>query len=117
MGGDYAQRIRGEAHVWNSETVSTLQHAVRGNAQDKYKEYARLINEQNEKLKTLRGLFRIKSADEMGSTPVSIDEVETAKDIVKRFATGAMSFGSISREAHTTLGHCHEPHWRQVQHR
>ncbi len=103
VGGDYAQRIRGEAHVWTSETVSSLQHAVRGNSQDKYREYAKLINEQNEKLKTLRGLFRIKTAEEMGKKPVSIDEVETAKDIVKRFATGAMSFGSISREAHTTL--------------
>ncbi len=103
VGGDYAQRIRGEAHVWTSETVSSLQHAVRGNSQDKYKEYARLINEQSEKLKTLRGLFRIKSAEEMGKTPVSIDEVDSAKDIVRRFATGAMSYGSISREAHTTL--------------
>jgi glutamate synthase (NADPH) large chain len=103
VGGDYAQRIRGEAHVWTSETVSTLQHAVRGNSQDKYKEYARLINEQNEKLKTLRGLFRIKSAEEMGKAPIAIEEVESAKDIVRRFATGAMSFGSISREAHTTL--------------
>jgi glutamate synthase (NADPH) large chain len=103
VGGDYAQRIRGEAHVWTSETVSSLQHAVRGNSQDKYKEYARLINEQSEKLKTLRGLFRIKSAEEMGKAPVAIDQVESAKDIVRRFATGAMSFGSISREAHTTL--------------
>jgi glutamate synthase (NADPH) large chain len=103
VGGDYAQRIRGEAHVWNAETVSTLQHAVRGNSQDKYKEYARLINEQNEKLKTLRGLFRIKSAEEMGKASINIDEVIAAKDIVKRFATGAMSYGSISREAHTTL--------------
>jgi glutamate synthase (NADPH) large chain len=103
VGGDYAQRIRGEAHVWTSETVSSLQHAVRGNSQDKYKEYARLINEQSEKLKTLRGLFRIKSAEEMGKAPVAIDKVESAKDIVRRFATGAMSFGSISREAHTTL--------------
>jgi glutamate synthase (NADPH) large chain len=103
VGGDYAQRIRGEAHVWNSETVSTLQHAVRGNSQDKYREYAKLINEQNEKLKTLRGLFRIKTAEEMGKKPVALDTVETAKDIVKRFATGAMSYGSISREAHTTL--------------
>jgi glutamate synthase (NADPH) large chain len=103
VGGDYAQRIRGEAHVWNAETVSTLQHAVRGNSSDKYKEYARLINEQNEKLKTLRGLFRIKSAEEMGKSSINIDEVVAAKDIVKRFATGAMSYGSISREAHTTL--------------
>jgi glutamate synthase (NADPH) large chain len=103
VGGDYAQRIRGEAHVWTSETVSSLQHAVRGNSQDKYREYAQLINEQSERLKTLRGLFRIKTAEEMGRKPVAIEQVETAKDIVKRFATGAMSFGSISREAHTTL--------------
>jgi glutamate synthase (NADPH) large chain len=103
VGGDYAQRSRGEAHVWTSETVSTLQHAVRGNSSDKYKEYARLINEQNDKLKTLRGLFRIKSAEEMGRKVISVDDVEPAKDIVKRFSTGAMSFGSISREAHTTL--------------
>ncbi len=103
VGGDYAQRMRGEAHVWTSETVSSLQHAVRGNSSDKYKEYARLINEQNEKLKTLRGLFRIKSAEEMGRKEISMDHVEPAKDIVRRFATGAMSYGSISREAHTTL--------------
>jgi glutamate synthase (NADPH) large chain len=103
VGGDYAQRIRGEAHVWTSETVSSLQHAVRGNSQDKYREYAKLINEQSEKLKTLRGLFRIKTADEMGRKSVPLEQVESAKDIVKRFATGAMSFGSISREAHTTL--------------
>jgi glutamate synthase (NADPH/NADH) large chain len=103
VGGDYAQRMRGEAHVWTAETVSSLQHAVRGNSLDKYKEYARHINEQNERLKTIRGLFRIKSAEEMGRHPIQIEEVEAAKDIVKRFATGAMSYGSISREAHTTL--------------
>lgn len=103
VGGDYAQRMRGEAHVWTAETVSSLQHAVRGNSLDKYKEYARHINEQNERLKTIRGLFRIKSAEEMGKHPIAIEEVEPAKDIVKRFATGAMSYGSISREAHTTL--------------
>jgi len=103
IGGDYAQRMRGEAHVWTAETVSSLQHAVRGNSSDKYKEYARHINEQNERLKTIRGLFRIKSAEEMGKHPISMDDVEPAKDIVKRFATGAMSYGSISREAHTTL--------------
>jgi glutamate synthase (NADPH) large chain len=103
VGGEYAQRMRGEAHVWTSETVSSLQHAVRGNSQDKYREFARLVNDQNERLKTLRGLFRLKSADEMGKQPVSIDEVESAADIVRRFSTGAMSYGSISREAHTTL--------------
>ncbi|MGL4591021.1 MAG: glutamate synthase-related protein, partial [Aestuariivirga sp.] len=103
VGGEYAQRIRGEAHVWNAETVSNLQHAVRGNSKDKYLAYARLINEQSERLKTMRGLFRIRSAEEMGRKPVPLEEVEPAAAIVKRFATGAMSFGSISREAHTTL--------------
>ncbi|MGL4496666.1 MAG: glutamate synthase large subunit [Beijerinckiaceae bacterium] len=103
VGGEYAYRTRGEAHVWTSETVSLLQHAVRGNAQDKYRDYARIINEQEERLTTLRGLFRIKTAKEIGRMPVPIEEVEPAKELVKRFATGAMSFGSISREAHETL--------------
>ena len=103
VGGEYAQRIRGEAHVWTAETVSSLQHAVRGNSQDKYRTFAKLVNEQSERLRTMRGLFRIKTAEEMGRKPVSVDEVEPAVSIVKRFATGAMSFGSISREAHTTL--------------
>ena len=83
--------------------VASLQHAVRGNLPDKYAEFAAAINEQNEQLLTLRGLFRIRGADEDGRKPVPLDEVEPAADIVKRFATGAMSFGSISREAHTTL--------------
>ena len=103
IGGEYAFRIRGEAHVWTSETVSTLQHAVRGNSYEKYRAFARLINEQSERFLTIRGLFRIKSAEEDGRKPVPIEEVEPAKEIVKRFSTGAMSFGSISREAHTTL--------------
>ena len=103
VGGEYAFRLRGEAHAWSPQSVSLLQHAVRGNAQDKYREYAKLLNEQNEHLLTIRGLFRIKSAEEDGRKPVPLDEVEPASEIVKRFATGAMSFGSISREAHTTL--------------
>jgi glutamate synthase (NADPH) large chain len=103
VGGDYAQRIRGEAHVWNAETIANLQHAVRGNSQDKYKAFAQAVNEQSERLKTMRGLFRIKPAAEMGRKPVDISDVEPAAKIVKRFSTGAMSFGSISREAHTTL--------------
>jgi glutamate synthase (NADPH/NADH) large chain len=76
---------------------------VRGNSYDKYRAYAASINEQTEQLYTIRGLFRIKAASEDGRRPVPIEEVEPAKDIVKRFATGAMSYGSISREAHTTL--------------
>ncbi len=103
VGGEYAFRVRGEEHVWNAATVATLQHAVRGNSYDKYRQYARIINEQSEHLYTIRGLFRIKSAEEDGRKPIAIDEVEPAKNIVKRFSTGAMSFGSISREAHTTL--------------
>ncbi len=103
VGGDYAQRMRGEAHVWTAETVSALQHAVRGNSKDQYLAFAKHINQQSERLKTMRGLFRIRTAEEMGRKPVSIDEVETAQVIVKRFSTGAMSYGSISREAHTTL--------------
>jgi glutamate synthase (NADPH/NADH) large chain len=76
---------------------------VRGNAQEKYRAYAELLNEQDEKLLTIRGLFRIRGAEEDGRTPVPLTEVEPAANIVKRFSTGAMSFGSISREAHTTL--------------
>ncbi len=99
VGGDYAVRMRGEAHVWNSETISSLQHAVRGNSAVQYDTYAALVNEQSEKLMTPRGLFKIKPL----SKSIPLEEVESAADIIKRFATGAMSFGSISREAHTTL--------------
>ena len=103
VGGDYALRVRGEEHVWTAETVKELQHAVRGNSQDHYRAYAQAVNEQSERLLTIRGLFRIKSAEEDNRKPVPLEEVEPAKSIVRRFATGAMSFGSISREAHTTL--------------
>ncbi len=103
VGGDYAFRFRGEAHVWRSETVSALQHAVRGNALDRYREFSKLVNESEDKHLTIRSLFRIRAANEDGRKPVPLDEVEPAKDIVKRFSTGAMSYGSISREAHTTL--------------
>ncbi|RBP15745.1 glutamate synthase (NADH) large subunit [Roseiarcus fermentans] len=103
VGGEYAYRVRGEAHSWTPETVSLLQHAVRGNARDRYDAFARTLNEQSAHLLTIRGLFRIKGAEEDGRGAVALDEVEPASEIVKRFATGAMSFGSISREAHTTL--------------
>src|SRR6267154_2460757 len=103
VGGEYLFRVRGEAHAWSPETVATLQHAVRGNSRDKYRAYAKTLNEQAERVLTMRGLFRIKSAEEDGRTPIPLDDVEPAKEIVKRFATGAMSYGSISREAHTTL--------------
>jgi len=98
-GGEYAYRVRGEEHMWTPVSIAKLQNATRTNNASTFKEYAKLINEQSTKLKTLRGLFEIKPAGK----PVSLDEVEPAKEIVKRFATGAMSLGSISTEAHTTL--------------
>ncbi|MBT5573154.1 MAG: glutamate synthase subunit alpha [Nitrosomonadales bacterium] len=97
-GGEYAFRIRGEEHMWNPESVAKLQHATRTNQFETYKEYAKLINDQTKKHKTLRGLFTFKK-----NTAININEVESAKEIVKRFATGAMSLGSISTEAHSTL--------------
>ncbi|MGY4433426.1 glutamate synthase (NADPH/NADH) large chain [Bradyrhizobium sp. F1.13.1] len=103
VGGEYAYRSRGEDHAWTAESVGLLQHAARGNSLERYRAFAKILNEQSERLLTLRGLFRIKNADEEKRKPVPLDQVEPAKDIVKRFATGAMSFGSISREAHTTL--------------
>ena len=103
VGGEYAYRIRGEDHVWTAQTVADLQHAVRGNSYEQYRAFARALNEQSGKLLTIRGLFRIKDAAEDGRKAIPLDEVEPASEIVKRFATGAMSFGSISREAHSTL--------------
>src|SRR5712672_3526189 len=103
VGGEYQFRLRGEDHVWTPPTVTALQHAVRGNLPEQYRAYAKVCNEQSERLLTIRGLFRLKSAEDDGRKPVPIEEVEPAETIVRRFATGAMSFGSISREAHTTL--------------
>ena len=103
VGGHYHQRARGERHVWTARAIANMQHAVRGNIPEKYRAFAEEINRQGREANTLRGLFRIKTAEEMGRKPVPIEEVEPAEEIVKRFATGAMSFGSISREAHTTL--------------
>ncbi|MDP9590237.1 UNVERIFIED_ORG: glutamate synthase (NADPH/NADH) large chain [Shinella zoogloeoides] len=103
IGGEYAYRMRGEEHAWTPDVIASLQHAVRGNAADRYKEFAELVNASSLRMNTIRGLFSIKSAEAAGRKPISIDEVESAADIVKRFSTGAMSFGSISREAHTTL--------------
>ncbi|MCZ4341451.1 glutamate synthase large subunit [Sphingomonadaceae bacterium G21617-S1] len=99
VGGVYGYRIRGEEHAWTPESVASLQHAVRGNSKERYDAFAAQINEQSERLLTIRGLMNLKKAE----TPIPLDEVEPASEIVKRFATGAMSFGSISREAHTTL--------------
>ena len=98
-GGEYAYRIRGEEHMWTPDSIAKLQHATRTGEASTYKEYAKLINDQSRRHMTLRSLFEIKSA----GAPVPLEEVESAKEIVKRFATGAMSLGSISTEAHATL--------------
>nr|WP_245566248.1 glutamate synthase large subunit [Stappia stellulata] len=102
VGGEYNYRIRGERHMWTPDNIASLQHAVRGNLPDKYREYAQETNEENGRF-TIRGLFRVKAAEDVGRKPVAIEDVEPAAEIVKRFSTGAMSFGSISREAHSTL--------------
>jgi glutamate synthase (NADPH) large chain len=102
VGGMYQLRLRGEEHAWTSASVANLQHAVRGNLPEKYREFAQSINDQSERMLTIRGLMELKPADG-GLRAVPIDEVEPASEIVKRFATGAMSYGSISWEAHTTL--------------
>ncbi len=98
VGGDYAFRLRGEDHAWSPDAIAKVQHAARRNDWTSYEEFSRLINEQEERLLTFRGLFSFNWGD-----PVPLGEVEPAKEIVKRFATGAMSFGSISYEAHSTL--------------
>ena len=99
VGGHYQFRQGGEYHLLNPETIAKLQHAVRQNNPATFEEYTALLDDQNRHLCTLRGLLQLKYADH----PIPIDEVEPAKEIVKRFTTGAMSFGSISKEAHETL--------------
>ena len=99
-GGDLAWRTRGEEHMWTPDAIAKLQHSVRGGKWDTYKEYAQIINDQSRRHMTLRGLFEFK-VDPARAIP--LDQVEPAAEIVKRFATGAMSLGSISTEAHTTL--------------
>ncbi|MFP5396171.1 MAG: glutamate synthase large subunit [Alphaproteobacteria bacterium] len=99
VGGMYGLRLRGEEHAWTAQNIASLQHAVRGNVPEKYREFAQSINDQSSRMLTIRGLMEFKKADK----PIDISEVEPASEIVKRFATGAMSYGSISWEAHTTL--------------
>jgi len=99
-GGEYAWRARGEEHMWTPDAIAKLQHSTRANNWNTYKEYAQLINDQSRRHMTLRGLFEFK-IDPAKAIPV--EEVESAKEIVKRFVTGAMSLGSISTEAHATL--------------
>ncbi|MCX6395383.1 MAG: glutamate synthase large subunit [Propionibacteriales bacterium] len=103
IGGEYQWRREGELHLFNPETVFRLQHATRAGRYDVFKQYTAAVDEQAEKLMTLRGLFKFKDSDMTGRKPISIDEVEPVSEIVKRFSTGAMSYGSISQEAHETL--------------
>ena len=99
-GGEYAWRARGEEHMWTPDAIAKLQHSTRSNNFNTYKEYAQIVNDQNKRHLTLRGLFEFKIDP---AKAISVDEVEPATEIVKRFATGAMSLGSISTEAHATL--------------
>ena len=103
MGGEYQWRREGELHLFNPETVFRLQHATRSGQYDVFKQYSSAVDEQSERLMTLRGLFKFKDAADTGRRPIDIDEVEPISSIVKRFSTGAMSYGSISQEAHETL--------------
>ncbi len=99
-GGEYAFRVRGEEHMWTPDAIAKLQHSTRNNSAQTYKEYAQIINDQSRRHMTFRGLFEFRT-DPAKAIPLS--EVEPASEIVKRFATGAMSLGSISTEAHATL--------------
>ena len=99
IGGEYQWRREGEPHLFDPETVFRLQHSTRNQRYDVFKQYTSRIDEQSERLMTLRGLFKLKPAN----TPIDISEVESVESIVKRFSTGAMSYGSISQEAHETL--------------
>ncbi len=99
IGGEYQWRREGEPHLFDPETVFRLQHATRAGRYDVFKQYTARVDEQSERLMTLRGLFRFKGTRD----PIAIDEVEPVSEIVKRFSTGAMSYGSISQEAHETL--------------
>ncbi|HEY3483815.1 MAG TPA: glutamate synthase large subunit [Ilumatobacteraceae bacterium] len=100
LGGEYQWRREGEYHLFNPETVFKLQHATRAKRYDIFKEYTSRVDDQSQRLATLRGLFKFRDGEH---TPVPIDEVEPVSEIVKRFSTGAMSYGSISAEAHETL--------------
>ena len=98
-GGEYQWRRDGEYHLFNPETVYKLQHATRSGQYEVYREYAQLVNEQSRQRATLRGLFDLRPTE----TPITIDQVEPVESILARFSTGAMSYGSISAEAHETL--------------
>ncbi|MBK7001452.1 MAG: glutamate synthase subunit alpha [Rhodoferax sp.] len=99
-GGEYAWRVRGEEHMWTPDAIAKLQHSTRANNWNTYKEYAQIINDQSQRHLTLRGLFEFKINP---AKAIAIEEVEPASEIVKRFATGAMSLGAISTESHAVL--------------
>ncbi|MFT8179976.1 glutamate synthase subunit alpha [Mycobacteroides chelonae] len=103
VGGEYQWRREGEYHLFNPDTVFKLQHSTRTGQYSVFKEYTQLVDDQSERMASLRGLLKFKSSEDTGRAPVPLDEVEPASEIVKRFSTGAMSFGSISAEAHETL--------------
>ncbi|NKZ13077.1 glutamate synthase large subunit [Mycolicibacterium septicum DSM 44393] len=103
VGGEYQWRREGEYHLFNPDTVFKLQHSTRTGQYSIFKEYTSLVDDQSERMASLRGLLKFRSGDEAVRQPISIDEVESASEIVKRFSTGAMSYGSISAEAHETL--------------
>jgi glutamate synthase (NADPH/NADH) large chain len=103
VGGEYQWRREGEYHLFNPTTVHKLQHSTRTQRYDIFKQYTKAVDDQAARLATLRGLFRLRAAEEIGRSPIPIEEVEPVSDIVKRFNTGAMSYGSISAEAHETL--------------
>ena len=103
VGGEYQWRREGEYHLFNPDTVFKLQHSTRTGQYSVFKEYTALVDDQSERMASLRGLLKFKDPNDAGRQPISIDEVEPASEIVKRFSTGAMSYGSISAEAHETL--------------
>ena len=117
VGGEYLFRIRGEAHAWSPDTVATLQHAVRGNSRDKYRAFAKIINEQSEKILTIRGMFSIKTAEEDGRTKVPLDEVESGKGDRQAFLDRRDVLRlDLARSAYDAR-YCDEPDRRQVEHR
>ncbi|WP_432478694.1 glutamate synthase large subunit [Nocardioides sp. GXQ0305] len=103
VGGEYQWRREGEPHLFDPETVFRLQHSTRSGQYDVFKQYTQRVDEQSQRLMTLRGLFRFRDPENTGRESIPVDEVEPVSAIVKRFSTGAMSYGSISREAHETL--------------
>jgi len=103
VGGEYMMRMRGEKHMWSADAVASLQHAVRQNSPETYRQYVEQVDASTADAKAIRGLFHVMTAEQTGRRPVPLDEVEPASAIVKRFSTGAISFGAISREAHVTL--------------